>query len=77
MTPLTVTWSPHLYTEIGRKNLDRFIRIGGFDHILGSVNCKVYSTCLTLPFTFGRQFPTIYFGQTNFPLKVAVQNDVS
>ena len=78
MTPLTVTWSPHLYTEIGRKNLDRFIRIGGFDHILGSVNGKVHRKMSRLAFLhLGDNFQPFIYGQTNFPLKVAVQNDVS
>ena len=34
LNPLTVTWAPHLYTEIGRKNFDNWIKIGGFDNIL-------------------------------------------
>ena len=38
MHPLTVTWSPLVPTEIGRKNLDAFIEIGGFDNILGRPN---------------------------------------
>ena len=78
MNPLTVTWSPHLYTEIGRDNLDRFIRIGGFDNILGAVNGKVHRKMSHLAFLhLGDNFQPFIYGQTNFPLKVAVQNDVS
>ena len=32
MHPLCVTWSPLRYTDIGRKNLDNFIK-SGFSHI--------------------------------------------
>ena len=78
MNPLTVTWSPHLYTEIGRDNLDRFIRVGGFDNILGSVNGKVHRKMSHLAFLhLGDNFQPFIYGQTNFPLKVAVQNDIS
>ena len=41
MNPLTVTWAPHMYTEIGRKNLDNWINIGGFDNLLFTANGKV------------------------------------
>ena len=34
MNPLTVTWAPHLYTDIGWKNLNSF-NDSGFDVILG------------------------------------------
>ncbi len=78
MNPLTVTWSPHLYTAIGRDNLDRFIRIGGFDNILGSVNGRVHRKMSHLAFLhLGDNFQPFIYGQTNFPLKVAVQNGVS
>ncbi len=32
MHPLTVTWAPFLYTDIGRKNYDNFVQ-SGFDNI--------------------------------------------
>lgn len=34
MHPLTVTWSPHLYTEIGWKNFQDWLHVGGFDNFL-------------------------------------------
>jgi len=78
MNPLTVTWSPHLYTQIGRDNLDRFIRIGGFDNILGSVNGKVHRKMSHLAFMhLGDNFQPFIYGQTNFPLKIATQHGVS
>ena len=33
MNPLTVTWAPHKYTDIGWKNFENWIHIGGFDNV--------------------------------------------
>ncbi|PKF59164.1 N-acetyl sugar amidotransferase [Alteromonadales bacterium alter-6D02] len=78
MNPLTVTWSPSLYTDIGRKNLDNFIRMGGFDNVLGSVNGRVHRELSRLSFLhMGDNFQPFIYGQTNFPLKMAVQHNVS
>ncbi len=78
MNPLTVTWAPHIYTNIGRKNLDNFIRIGGFDNILGSVNGAVHQKMSQLAFLhMGDNFQSFIYGQTNFPLKMAVQHNIS
>ena len=41
MESLTVTWAPHMYTDIGRQNLDNWINIGGFDNLLFTANGKV------------------------------------
>ena len=38
MNPLTVTWAPHLYTEIGRANFENWITVGGLDNILFTPN---------------------------------------
>jgi N-acetyl sugar amidotransferase len=38
MNPLTVTWAPHLYTEIGFKNFTNWIHVGGLDNILFTPN---------------------------------------
>ena len=43
MNPLTVTYSPILYTEIGLKNHRAWINVGGFDNILFSPNGKITS----------------------------------
>ncbi len=78
MNPLTVTWAPHIYTEIGRKNLDNFINIGGFDNILGSVNGLLHRKMSNLSFLhMGDNFQPFIYGQTNFPLKMAIQHNVS
>lgn len=40
MNPLTVTWAPHKYTEIGWKNFENWIHVGGLDNILFTPNGK-------------------------------------
>ena len=63
MHPLTVTWAPFTYTNIGRSNLDSFIH-AGFDNVLGTPNGMLHrkltllSTALVgdpfLPFIWGQ-----------------------
>lgn len=38
MNPLTVTWAPHKYTDIGWKNFENWIHAGGHDNILFTPN---------------------------------------
>jgi N-acetyl sugar amidotransferase len=41
MNPLTVTYSPMMYTDVGWRNMQSWINVGGFDNILFSPNGKV------------------------------------
>ena len=50
MNPLTVTWAPHMYTDIGWKNFDNWIKVGGFDNILFTPNGKVHKLLTKLAF---------------------------
>ena len=49
MTPLTVTWAPHSYTDIGWANLQKWIH-GGFDNILNTPNGVVHRLLTKLAF---------------------------
>jgi N-acetyl sugar amidotransferase len=42
MNPLTVTWAPHLYTDIGWKNFQNWMHVGGHDNILYTPNGKLH-----------------------------------
>lgn len=42
MNPLTVTWAPHLYTDIGIKNFQEWMHTGGLDNILYTPNGKLH-----------------------------------
>lgn len=77
MNPLAVTWAPLKATEIGRRNLDAFIA-SGFDNVLGTPNGAVTRKLTELAFRhLGDPFQPFIYGQTNFPLKMAVQHGVS
>lgn len=42
MNPLTVTWAPHKYTEIGWKNFENWMHVGGLDNILFTPNGRLH-----------------------------------
>lgn len=42
MNPLTVTWAPHLYTDIGFKNFSNWMHQGGLDNILYTPNGRLH-----------------------------------
>ena len=42
MNPLTVTWAPHKYTEIGWKNFENWIHVGGLDNMLLTPNGRLH-----------------------------------
>ena len=50
MNPLTVTWSPHLYTDIGWKNFTSWMHVGGLDNILYTPNGKLHRLLTRLAF---------------------------
>jgi N-acetyl sugar amidotransferase len=76
MNPLTVTWAPLKATEIGRKNLDAFIR-SGFDNVLGTPNGKVTRKLTELSFKYlGDPFQPFIYGQTNYPMHMAIKYNV-
>lgn len=76
MHPLTVTWSPLLYTDIGRKNLDRFLA-AGFSHILCTPNRKASRLLTKLSFMeMADPFQPFIYGQYNYPLHVSVDEKI-
>jgi N-acetyl sugar amidotransferase len=74
MNPLTVTWSPHLYTEVGWRNFQKFIHDGGLDNILGTPNGRVHRQMTRLAFEhLGDPFQPFIYGQKAFPMTIAVR----
>ena len=66
MNPLTVTWSPHLWTEDGFNNFQNHIHIGGFDNILGTPNGEIHRKLTKISFDIlGDPFQPFIYGQTN------------
>ena len=72
MHPLTVTWTPHLFTDIGRKNLENWVN-SGMNNILyrpdGIIHRKVSRLALEL---LGDAFEGWSYGCLAFPMQMAV-----
>ena len=76
MHPLVVTWAPHIYTDIGRKNLTSFID-SGFDNILITPNGEIHRMLTKAAFIeMGDPFQPFIFGQYSAPFRVALQYDI-
>lgn len=77
MNPLTVTWSPHLYTEIGWKNFQNWLHVGGFDNYLYTPNGKIHRL-LTRNATTNllHPFQPFILGQKTFVTKMAAQFNI-
>ena len=77
MRPLTVTWAPHVYTDIGWKNFQNWIHIGGFDNYLFTPNGKIHrylSRRATINIL--HPFQPFIIGQKNFAPKLAYLYDI-
>lgn len=71
MNPLTVTWSPHLYTDIGWKNFQRWIHNGGFDNFLFTPNGKTHRLLTRLAtINMLHPFQPFIMGQKTFVKKM-------
>lgn len=76
MHPLTVTWSPHLYTDIGFENFQSFIA-SGFDNILYTPDRLVHRQLTRIAFEeMGDPFQPFIFGQCSIPFRVALHYDI-
>ena len=76
MNPLTVTWSPLIYTSIGWKNFQS-LRDSGFSNILSSPNGKIHRQLARLSFEeFGDAFHVFVLGQVSFAFHIALKFDI-
>lgn len=76
MHPLTVTWAPHMYTEIGWKNFQNMIH-AGFDNILITPNGEVHRILTRLAFeNLVNPFQPFIIGQKNAAPRIALQYDI-
>lgn len=77
MHPLTVTWSPHLYTDIGWKNFQAWLHEGGFDNYLYTPNGKIHRL-LTRNATINllHPFQPFILGQKTFVAKMATKLNI-
>lgn len=76
MNPLTVTWSPHLYTDVGFRNMQHWIH-SGFDNILFTPNGKVHALLTRLAFeNLLHPFQPFIIGQKLVAPRVSVMYDI-
>lgn len=78
MHPLTVTWAPHMYTDVGWRNMQNWINVGGFDNLLFTVNGRVmrkltYEAFENLYFPFQPFKPGIKFWAAKMAIKFGVK----
>ena len=76
MHPLTVTWSPHVYTDWGWQNFQKWIH-AGFDNQLHTPNGRVHRLLTRLAVdTLFHPFQAFMLGQKNLAAKISVLHDV-
>ncbi len=77
MHPLTVTWAPHLYTEIGWTNFQNWIHVGGFDNFLFTPNGRIHRLLTRLAFeNLFHPFQPFILGQKTFAPKMALKHGI-
>ncbi len=77
MHPLTCTWPPIKYTDIGWKNFRTWIDIGGFNNISFNYNGKVHALITKLAIEkLLHPFQPFILGQKNLAPKIALKYGV-
>jgi N-acetyl sugar amidotransferase len=76
MHPLTLTWAPHMYTDVGWRNLQNWIH-SGFDNMLITPNGKAQRLITKLAFeNLVHPFQPFIIGQANLAPKMAVRLNI-
>ena len=76
MNPLTVTWAPHIFTDVGWRNLQNLIH-SGVDNIMGTPNGKLHRLLTKLSLEIlGDPFQPFIYGQKAFPMWTAIRNKI-
>ena len=74
MHPLTVTWAPHLYTDVGWRNFQNWLHMGGFDNYLFTPDGQVHRTLTRLAYeNLLHPFQPFILGQKNFAPTMALR----
>lgn len=77
MNPLTVTWAPHLYTDIGWKNFQNWVHVGGHDNILFTPNGRLHRELTRLAFhNLLHPFQPFIVGQRIIGPAIAAKYDI-
>lgn len=76
MHPLTVTWAPHIYTDIGFSNFQKWIH-SGLDNVLFTPNGKVHRRLTRLAFEkLLHPFQPFIIGQRMIAPKMSIQTGI-
>ncbi|MAO90918.1 MAG: LPS biosynthesis protein PseA [Rhodospirillaceae bacterium] len=74
MNPLTVTWAPHLYTDVGWKNFQNWLHMAGLDNFLFTPDGQVHRKLTELAYrNLLHPFQPFIIGQKNYAPKMAAQ----
>jgi len=77
MNPLTVTWPPHMYTEIGLRNFEAWLD-GGYDNISFHPNRRVHRMLTRMAFVnLLHPFQPFILGQKQIGPKMALKYNVN
>lgn len=76
MHPLTVTWTPLLYTDIGLQNYQKFVD-SGFTNLFCNPNGRLHRKLARLSFEeLGDAFHVFVLGQVNYAFHIALKFDI-
>lgn len=76
MNPLTVTWAPHVYSEVGWQNFQALIH-AGLNNVLGTPDGLIHRALTRIALAeMGDPFQPFIYGQVWFPVQIAVGYDI-
>jgi N-acetyl sugar amidotransferase len=76
MNPLTITWSPHMYTDVGWRNFQSWM-LDGLDNILFTPNQKTHRKLTRLAFeNLLHPFQPFAIGQYNLAPRIAMEKGI-
>lgn len=77
MNPLTVTWAPHLYTDIGWQNFTNWSHVGGLDNLLFTPNGILHRKATELAFkNLMHPFQPFIIGQKIIAPRIAAKFNI-
>ena len=76
MNPLTCTWAPHMYTDVGWRNYIQWVD-SGYDNYFHKPDGKIHRALTKLSFkNLLHPFQPFAQGQVYFPLRVALEKKI-
>ncbi len=77
MHPLTITWAPFEYTNIGYKNFRQFLKIGGFNNLMAWQNGRFHRKLSRIAFeAIGDAWQPFTYGQVCYAFHIAQKFDI-